>query len=75
VHQILGGTAVAVGGVEPKLAPLRASPTSSISNFDASAEASSASKKRRVVERSSFEVDMMEHENKKMELELKNYST
>jgi hypothetical protein len=72
VHQILGGTAVAVGGVEPKLAPLRASPTS---NFDASAEASSASKKRRVVERSSFEVDMMEHENKKMELELKNYST
>jgi hypothetical protein len=64
-HQILGGTAVAVGGVQPKLASLRASPTSSVPDFDASAEASCASKKRCAVECSSFEVDMMEYENKK----------
>jgi hypothetical protein len=69
-HQILGGTAVAIGGVEPKF---RASPTSSVSDFDASAETSSASKKRRAAERSSFEVDLMEHENKKMDLELKKF--
>jgi hypothetical protein len=73
VHQILGEIAVAVGGVEPKLALLWASPTSSLSDFDASAEASCASKKWRAVECSSFEVDMMEHENKKMELELKKF--
>ena len=73
-QQILSGTTVAVGGAEASLATFRASPTSSVSDLEASAErSSSGSKKRRALERRSIEVDMLEHENKKIELELKKF--
>jgi hypothetical protein len=70
-HQILCGAPVVVGG---GVATLRPSPTSSVSDIEASSkEPSTSSKKRPGHSRLFNDFDLVEHENKRMELDLKKF--